>query len=498
MVFLRGSAVVLFLSLTTTVAGCTSSGAGGTSESAAPAEPMSLSVMSFNIEYGGTGVDFAGVSTAIQDAGADVVAIQEAYARLPELAADLGWDYYDTRTQVLSRFPLISPDGATASPVYVEVAPGGVVAVFDVHLSSSKYGPNAVVAGLGSDEVLDRESTRVEEVTPVADSAGQLADQGIPVLVLGDFNSPSHLDWTEDTVGQRAHVQYPVEWPASRAVEAAGLVDAYRAIYPDPVSDPGITWPADRPFVPGYNPAAAGKPADRIDLVFTGEQLEVTDVQVVGEPGGDGVDIPVDPWPSDHRAVVVRTEITPGVPGPVVAASQRVVATGDPVDVRYLTDAADAASVGLASVDVPFDAASAVPVPDASGGAIALPTDAAEPGGYSVVLLNGEGAEIARSAVWLAGPDGRTVVQTDRRYYRRGDPITVSWTAAPGNKWDWIGIYRKGADPKKAYYKQWAYTGASVAGEHVFTRPLPAGDYDAHLLEDDSYASAGSVTFSVR
>ena len=489
---------LLCVALAAALAGCTSGGAGRASESPAPAGPMSLTAMSFNIEYGGTGVDFASVSRAIQEAGADVVAVQEAYARLPELAADLGWDYYDTRSQVLSRFPLISPDGGSETPVYVEVSPGRAVAVFDVHLSSTKYGPNAVVAGMSADEVLDRESTRVEEAAPVVASAAALAGQDIPVLVLGDFNSPSHLDWTEESVGQRPQIRYALEWPVSRSAEAAGLVDAYRAVHPDPVSDPGITWPADRPFVKGYNPAAAGKPADRIDLVFSGGPVEVTDVQIAGEPGGDGVDIPVDPWPSDHRAVVVSAEVSPGSPGPVVAASRRVVAQGDPVDVRYLTDAADAASVGLVPIGS-FDAdVQWTAVPDASGGALALPTDGTSPGGYTVVLRNGEGSQIARSAVWLAGPDGETVLQTDRRSYRRGAPVTVSWEAAPGNKWDWVGIYRAGANPEVAYYKQWAYTGASVAGEHVFSRPLPPGDYDAHLLVDDSYASVGSVTFTVR
>jgi endonuclease/exonuclease/phosphatase family metal-dependent hydrolase len=477
------------------LAGCTGTGDGGSATPRASEAPVALSVMSFNIEYGGTGVDFGSVSRAIQDAGADVVAIQEAYARLPELAADVGWDYYDTRTQVLSRFPLISPDGGSETPVFVEVSPGRAVAVFDVHLSSTKYGPNAVVAGMSADEVLDRESARVEEAAPVVASAAALSGQDIPVLVLGDFNSPSHLDWTEESVGQRPQIRYPLEWPVSRSAEAAGLVDAYRAVHPDPVSDPGITWPAERPFVKGYNPAAAGKPADRIDLVFSGGPVEVTDAQVVGEPGGDGVDISVDPWPSDHRAVVVRADVVPGVVGTVVAAAQRVVRQGDPVEVRYLAGAGEAASVGLAPAGAP--PTSPVSVPDVSGGMVTLATDQESPGGYDVVLLDGGGSEIARSAVWLAGADG-TVLRTDRPTYRKGQPVAVSWTAAPGNKWDWIGIYRKGADPNIAYYKQWAYTGASVAGEHVFSRPLPPGDYDAHLLVDDSYASVGSVTFTVR
>jgi len=35
-----------------------------------------------------------------------------------------------------------------------------------------------------------------------------------------------------------------VDWPTSVETEAVGLVDVYRALHPDPVKHPGITWPA--------------------------------------------------------------------------------------------------------------------------------------------------------------------------------------------------------------------------------------------------------------
>ena len=72
--------------------------------------PQRLNVMQFNIEYGGTGVDFAMVSRAIQVAEADIVAIQEGCGSMQRLAEELGWDYYDVRTQVVSKFPLIHPN----------------------------------------------------------------------------------------------------------------------------------------------------------------------------------------------------------------------------------------------------------------------------------------------------------------------------------------------------------------------------------------------------
>ena len=113
-------------------------------------------------------------------------------------------------------------------------------------------------------------------------------------MLLGDFNAPSHRDWTDATVGMRPHVTQPFDWPTSVATEQIGLVDAYRSVYPDPVTHPGLTWPADRPFVDGYNPAADGHPEDRIDLMYVSPDIAVSEIQhprrgVVGVLGRVGL-----------------------------------------------------------------------------------------------------------------------------------------------------------------------------------------------------------------
>ena len=72
-------------------------------------ETVDLRVMTFNIEYGGEEVDFSSVAKAIEAAEADVVAINEGYGNMAKIAADLGWPYYDVRSQVVSRLPLLTP-----------------------------------------------------------------------------------------------------------------------------------------------------------------------------------------------------------------------------------------------------------------------------------------------------------------------------------------------------------------------------------------------------
>src|SRR6185295_13920639 len=132
----RSSAVAAAISILV-LAACTSSSSTstptspGSTVSASPSasagsESVQLTVMEFNVEYGGTGVDFSSVPAAIEAAGADVVGIEEAYANTARIAEGLGWPYYDPRLQLVSRLPLIDPPEGKGVYTFVEVAPGRV------------------------------------------------------------------------------------------------------------------------------------------------------------------------------------------------------------------------------------------------------------------------------------------------------------------------------------------------------------------------------------
>ena len=114
-----------------------------------PREPIDLRVMSFNIEWGGTHISFDNVVEAIRLAEADIVGIQEAEGNLKRLAVALGW-HYDLRNYVISRYPLIDPPGADGRYIYVEVEPGKIVAIANIHLPSDPYGPDAIRDGCNS------------------------------------------------------------------------------------------------------------------------------------------------------------------------------------------------------------------------------------------------------------------------------------------------------------------------------------------------------------
>lgn len=94
----------------------------------------------------------------------------------------------------------------------------------------------------------------------------------------------------------------PVEWPLTAAIEQLGFIDAYRAAHPDEVASPGFTWS------PLIREGATDDHADRIDYVFMlGPTVKVTGAKVVGEDSAKA-DLVVNPWPSDHRAVLVDLE----------------------------------------------------------------------------------------------------------------------------------------------------------------------------------------------
>src|SRR5688572_4600539 len=123
---------------------------------AAAAAPVTLKVMTFNIFYGGDEwnldngqwcVDPAGcpetlteVVRTIRAADPDVIGFQEGTANECVIADRLGW-YCEPRLQLISRLPLIDPPGADGAYAFVELTPGHVAAIGNVHLPSDPYGP---------------------------------------------------------------------------------------------------------------------------------------------------------------------------------------------------------------------------------------------------------------------------------------------------------------------------------------------------------------------
>ena len=192
--------------------------------------------------------------------GADIVGIEEGEHNAGVIAEALGW-YASDRTQVISRFPIVDPPGADGIYVWVEVLPGRFVAIGNVHLPSDPYGPYGIRDGASLAETLElEESVRLPAIQEQLAVLPALAAAGFPTFLTGDFNSPSHLDWTAAVSAVRPEVPYPVDWPVSRALADAGFRDSYREVHPNPLAVPGFTW---TPGGPESDPQRGPRP-DRL------------------------------------------------------------------------------------------------------------------------------------------------------------------------------------------------------------------------------------------
>ena len=278
--------------------------------------PDRVSVLTFNILYGGThlGQPLSQTAAVITSARVDVVVICEQWGNAEALADSLGLGChlvaappYGQSVAILSRFP-VSQSFSNGARLNL----GGEVylCVFGVHLTSSPYQPYRVRDGdfdCKEDVLIEARRTREQELQAVLAEIRPLIHAGERVILCGDFNEPSHLDWTQSSAD--LHFGLQMNWPCSLEVAHTGLKDAYRMLRPDPRSDPGHTWtPAPGKGV-GGSEIAEDEVHDRIDFVYgSGTGITPIETAIIGEHI-DNADVVVSPFPSDHRAVKVLFEI---------------------------------------------------------------------------------------------------------------------------------------------------------------------------------------------
>jgi endonuclease/exonuclease/phosphatase family metal-dependent hydrolase len=451
----------------------------------ARAEPVT--VMTFNVWYGGVQVDFPAIGRAIRAADADIVGVQEPEGRLRRIARSAGLPYVDETLHVISRYPLFAADVGGVRVAYAAVDLDHVVAIANVHLTATPYGPEWIRDGRSPAAVLKLErETRLPEIKPYLRPLAALARRGVPVFLTGDMNSPSHLDWPS------------LVWPVSKALADAGFRDSYRDVYPDPVARPGLTW------TPGTPPPLI-KPSetlDRIDWVMASGPSTTLSSRLVGEAGGPDVDVGLDPWGSDHRAVASTFDVTPGPAPKLVSASPRVARLGQTLTIRYTTTAGRGRRIGIlpAHGDRPIVT---LPILDASDHLAAFfGTRSLGAGAYRAALLGRRGEIQASSPFWVLPHGAQPRIAATQGSFAAGEPIRLRWRNAPGNKLDWIGIFRAG--PLDVYdYLGFSYLGAlphgsvSFAPDDLYTKLKP-GRYVAGLFLDDGYSLLARTTFRVR
>ncbi len=325
------------------------------SSSIAQAAPSGreIRVLTINIWQAGDnirgGIDL--VADLIVSTDASIVTLTEAFRGATDKVADAlrrrGRTYASAPsddTGVLSIFPIESTtrlDWMTRARLTVD---GELFSVYAAHLEYRWYAtylPRGYGPGSSGDEfaqygwnklpdgpvtdpaVVQRVNTssgRPDVIKRFIDDARVEMAAGRSVILGGDFNEPSALDWTAATAQLFDHHGVVLPWASTDRLRQAGFVDAYRSRYPDPVTHPGFTWPASNPEAPisklTWAPEADER--DRIDYIFTspGAALTLTSVGLVGPRGSIVRNQRVDEntqdnfvaspqrWVTDHKAVL--------------------------------------------------------------------------------------------------------------------------------------------------------------------------------------------------
>ncbi len=282
-------------------------------ESRRPAAPVvwdgrPLRVLVWNIWHGGRrkGRDegVRRVVEVIEDCRADLVLMQETYGSGPRISGRLGFDYFlrSSNLAILSRFPIEGVhrlyQGFRFGGATIRLRPDLSIQAYSLWINHLPSVQDQLAAGATGAELASADSeTRGREIDGIlAELLPHLATApDVPVIVAGDFNSGSHLDWTAEAAHLPNHRGRVVAWPVSLAMERAGFVDTYRAAHPDPIEFPGTTW----------SPEFTESHPDRIDYVYVrGDRWSVLDSAVLAEHERG--------WPSDHAAVLSTLRLNDG------------------------------------------------------------------------------------------------------------------------------------------------------------------------------------------
>jgi len=288
-----------------------------------------LTVMSFNTWGAGSnaGLGIDQTVAVIRAINPDIIGLQEirpesgqcdaedcpagSASLAPQLAEALGYELLEQlednevlwANAILSRYPIqaVTPGGLGAR-IAVD---GREVLLFNIHATDFPYQPFQLLSiPYGDAAFLNTAEEAIAAATAARQGALDLLKADLQAsgtadltLITGDFNEPSFRDWTAAAAAAGVH-PLEVNWPFTRAVEELGFTDVFREAHPDALLKPGFTWS------PGITADTADDHKDRIDFIFArGVGMEVKSAYIVGETG-PWSDIAVDPYPSDHRAVV--------------------------------------------------------------------------------------------------------------------------------------------------------------------------------------------------
>ncbi|UKJ06811.1 endonuclease/exonuclease/phosphatase family protein [Solitalea lacus] len=321
-------------------------------------DSLQLKVLQLNVWQEGTMLNggFDAIADVIIQSKADVVTLSEVrnyngtkfneriISALKVKGANF-YSFYDNNVSILSKFQIASFTAGMYSgnfdKIILQPSKEVRIAVYSVHIDYTHY---ACYLPRGYDGVTWKklpapitdvnailqqniDSKRDEAINAFVADAAEEQKKGSIIIMGGDFNEPSHLDWTEATKNLFDHNGTVVPWHNSITLQNKGYKDAYRVKYPDPVKYPGFTWAAFNANAElsklVWAPDADER--DRIDFIYYNDDKRITlqNIIVVGPSAcivrGSGFEDRTlsDPllkpngiWPSDHKGLLATFKIT--------------------------------------------------------------------------------------------------------------------------------------------------------------------------------------------
>lgn len=262
-------------------------------------------IMDFNIWHGGhefgEEVGVQRVVDVIKSADPDIVGIIETYGSGEEIADALGYCLYlncsgsvnNTNLAIVSRYPIEETfdlyDSFKCSAARIRLSETQEINLINLWLNWTPLTDQQVrIDKIPVDQIVkDEWTTRATELKDILAVSKNMGNNDLPMIVCGDFNSGSHLDWTE--AAKDMFYGYVFPWPTSVMMEENGYIDSYRELYTDPVQYPCFTW----------SPFSKSDLQYRIDFIYyKAKGIKAVESEMLDQH-------PVR-FPSDHAAMMTK------------------------------------------------------------------------------------------------------------------------------------------------------------------------------------------------
>ena len=283
-------------------------------------QKTTFKVMAWNILHGGNDIENGpeNVAKIIKEIDPDIVLMVETYGSGPYIAKFNDYNFHlvakkgtklddkSVNLSIYSKFPF-GERIDTEYPFFL----GGIevfikkkkIRFFSNWFHYQPWNNKPENMGKTSEELLEWEKTEhrynmIQKVLPYFNKYAKQSDS-IPIIVGGDMNSPSHLDWGKKT--KKIHKGLIVPWYSTKVFEDLGFKDSFRDENPNPIKYPGITWDHKE-----------RDDSQRIDYVFyKGRNLKTIESKTYMQFINEDIKInsKIFKYPSDHGIVVTTFKL---------------------------------------------------------------------------------------------------------------------------------------------------------------------------------------------